>query len=218
MADSKSGKLDVKKEAPEGAPIGADQPVGKMIASTRESRGLSRKDVTRDTQIPEYYVRTIESDDYSLIADQIYLLPFLRRYAQFLGLDAEKIATRFVRDVQKADVFAARMSKPIPVVEKKPWSRRRRSMLIVALVVVALGVAGFFIRRSRLQSFGKHASVQSSHILRLPLPQPTPAPAASAVAAPAPPAAKASAIASKVTPERGPLAAPRQESPAHATR
>lgn len=211
VADSKPVTLDVKKEAAESARIGADQPVGKIIVSTRESRGLSRKDVTRDAHIPEYYIKMIESDDYSLIADQIYLLPFLRRYAEFLGLDAEEIAIRFVRDVQKADVVAARMSKPIPMIEKKPWSRRRRPILIAAVVVVALVVTGLLVHRSHLRSLKKNAAVESSHIVRLPLSPPSSAPAPSAVAATAP------AIGTNVAPAHGPVTAPHDTSTARTT-
>ena len=46
----------------------------------------------------------IERSDYGLISDQLYLMPFLRRYAAFLDLDGEEVAMRFVREVQRAEV------------------------------------------------------------------------------------------------------------------
>jgi cytoskeletal protein RodZ len=36
----------------------------------------------------------IEADIYSTIADQPYLLPFVRRYAAFLGLDPDRAPIR----------------------------------------------------------------------------------------------------------------------------
>ena len=45
----------------------------------------------------------IESDSYDAIPDQLYLLPFFRRYADFLGLDAKKVVSRFICDFEKAE-------------------------------------------------------------------------------------------------------------------
>ena len=45
----------------------------------------------------------IESDSYDAIPDQLYLLPFFRRYADFLGLDAQKVVSRFICDFEKAE-------------------------------------------------------------------------------------------------------------------
>ena len=66
----------------------------------------------------------IESSDYGLISDQLYLMPFLRRYAAFLNLDGEEVAMRFVREAQRAEVAAVpRMSEPLALHDRKrtPW-------------------------------------------------------------------------------------------------
>ncbi len=119
-----------------------ETPIGKVIADAREKRGLSQADASREARIPAYYVRMIESDNYALIADQLYLLPFLRRYASFLRLDPEDVASRFVREVQRADASASRMSEPIPMVDKKPGPRRL--VLLSIVIVLALGAIAFF--------------------------------------------------------------------------
>ncbi len=131
---------------------GKEQPVGRVMSSARESRGLSAKDVAREAHVPEHYVKMIESDDYSLIADQLYLLPFLRRYAQFVGLDPEEITGRFIRDVQRADVSAARMSEPIPMVERGQRSDRRMIVAAVLALVFALVAAGVVIWHVRTRA------------------------------------------------------------------
>ncbi len=135
---------DGKPEALRGeaAPVRSEQSLGKTMAAAREQRGLSQNDASREARIPAYYVRMIESDDYGLVSDQLYLLPFLRKYAIFLGLDPEEVAGRFVREVQRADTCAARMSEPIPMAEKKPspW----RQIVSTVIVVAALGAIGLF--------------------------------------------------------------------------
>ncbi|HZC44846.1 MAG TPA: helix-turn-helix domain-containing protein [Candidatus Acidoferrum sp.] len=80
-----------------------DQTLGQLMTEFRKHSGLSREQVAEQTHIPAYYVRMIESDTYDAIPDQLYLLPFFERYAIFLGLDAQKVVSRFIRDFEKAE-------------------------------------------------------------------------------------------------------------------
>ncbi len=108
-----------------------------MIAAAREGRGLSREQAATASNIPGYYLTMIENDDYSSIADQLYLLPFLRRYAVFVGMDAEEVASRFIRDVQRADMNATRSTDPIPMIDHGNRSASGY-LVLVAVVIVAL--------------------------------------------------------------------------------
>ena len=85
------------------AGLEVDQTLGQLMTVTREHRGLSREQVAGQTNTPAYYIRMMESDSYDAVPDQLYLLPFFRRYAIFLGLDAQKVVSRFIRDFEKAE-------------------------------------------------------------------------------------------------------------------
>lgn len=118
-----------------------EKSLGQVIIEARKRRGLSPEEVVRETRIPAHYVKMIESDTGTLISDQLYLLPFLRRYATFLGLDAEEIASRFVHDVQRAETSVTRMQEPIRMVDRGRGSRWTRVFFIViigASVLLAL--------------------------------------------------------------------------------
>jgi len=80
-----------------------DESLGAFLIGAREGRGLTAEDVVRETRLPHHYLRMMETNDYSEISDQLYLVPFLRRYATFLELDQEDVAMRFIREVQRAD-------------------------------------------------------------------------------------------------------------------
>src|SRR6266404_8194119 len=99
------------------------QTLGELMTASREKSGLTREQVAEQTHIPAYYVRMIESDSYDAIPDQLYLLPFFRRYAIFLGLDAQKVVSRFIVDFEKAeneiDIKALKAPKP-PKAAKVP--------------------------------------------------------------------------------------------------
>src|SRR5260370_12462501 len=83
--------------------LDVQQTLGHLMTETRKHSGLSREEVADRTHIPAYYVRMIESDSYDAIPAQLYLLPFFRRYADFLGLDAKKVVSRFICDFEKAE-------------------------------------------------------------------------------------------------------------------
>lgn len=145
---------DTKPEAPPEKPpeaaapvipsvLSSDHSLGKIMAMAREARGFTREQAAKASNIPGYYLTMIESDDYSSIADQLYLLPFLRRYAAFVGLEPEEVASRFIREVQRADMNPGRSSEPIVMIADRkgfPW---RLIMMIIGLSIVA-GVLGWF--------------------------------------------------------------------------
>lgn len=124
--------------------------LGTFLTSARERRGVSVDDAVKETRIPDHYVRMMENNDYSLISDQLYVLPFLRRYATFLKLDPEEVAMRFVREVQRADnAPAARSIEPIEM-DRAPrmnWSRVALVAGLVGIIVLAWIVQSH--RRSR---------------------------------------------------------------------
>jgi transcriptional regulator with XRE-family HTH domain len=106
LGDAQSSSDPIEEVAPrEDAWSGLDveQTLGQLMTETRKHSGLSREEVADRTHIPAYYVRMIESDSYDAIPDQLYLLPFFRRYADFLGLDAKKVVSRFICDFEKAE-------------------------------------------------------------------------------------------------------------------
>ncbi|MGA7763583.1 MAG: helix-turn-helix transcriptional regulator, partial [Candidatus Binataceae bacterium] len=145
----------IKTESADAAPssssaeaqkAGADSEpsLGKTLAAARERRGVSRADVVAETRIPAHYLEMIESSDYGLISDQLYLMPFLRRYAAFLNLDGEEVAMRFVREVQRAEVAAVpRMSEPLALHDRKraPWGRVAAVIIVLSAIVVLYIIA-----------------------------------------------------------------------------
>jgi cytoskeleton protein RodZ len=118
--------------------------VGQLICDARKRRGVSAEDAVREAKIPLHYLRMIESDNYGAISDQLYLMPFLRRYATFLGLDSEDVASRFVREVQRAENSAPKlMGEPIPMIEHRSraasW-RNRAAAIVIAFVAAMVAI------------------------------------------------------------------------------
>ena len=134
--------------------------LGTFLVGARERRGLSRDDAVRETRIPNHYVQMMESNDYSLISDQLYVLPFLRRYATFLALDPEETVMRFVREVQRADnVPPVRSIEPIEMDRPRAGSRSRGWNRPAIVVAVIAGLLAAWLAESRYRHAAADAPV-----------------------------------------------------------
>ena len=139
--EKKPGAAELTPDSAETA--AADDPaeprLGLVLSVARERRGIAQDAAIKDTGIPAHYLRMLESNDYSKISDQLYLLPFLRRYAIYLALDPEEIAMRFVREVQRADNLPPiRIDAPL-----FPEQRRQYNWIAIGGVVVLLAIIVF---------------------------------------------------------------------------
>ena len=147
MADKKSKNKSPDID-PGASPAEPEISLGKIVTEARERKGLTREQVVLEAHLPAHYVKMIETDSYGLISDQLYLVPFLRRYAAFLGLDAEDVASRFVRDVQHAEANVVRISQEITMVKSGRRSGAgRRFALYTLVIVVLILLADFAYRR-----------------------------------------------------------------------
>ena len=128
------------------------QTLGQLITTARKSRSLSREQVAEQTSTPAYYIRMIESDCYDAIPDQLYLLPFFERYANFLGLDAPYIVARFIREFEKAEAqieLVPTPAAPAPAAPSGLQQRWRRIAEVAAIVGILLPIVGWEIGTMR---------------------------------------------------------------------
>jgi cytoskeleton protein RodZ len=161
VADKKSKfkALDTASGASNAEP---EISLGKIVTEARERKGLTREQVVAEAHLPAHYVKMIETDSYGLISDQLYLVPFLRRYATFLGLDAEDVASRFVRDVQHAEANVVRISQEIPVLTRRTGGTRKGRIALYAIVAVFLLLLADLAYRRFSERRGENATPVAS--------------------------------------------------------
>ncbi len=80
-------ELDNGREEERGAPR-----IGTLLRSKRREKGLSLQDVEQATKIRARYLDGLEREDYSALPDAVYVHGFLKTYANFLGLDGERLS------------------------------------------------------------------------------------------------------------------------------
>jgi cytoskeletal protein RodZ len=110
--------------------------VAGLLKQTREEKHLSLKDVEASTRIPVRYLQILEGEgDARLLADMLYLIPFLRTYSVFLGLDPAITVVQFIAGLQKGEASEG---------TTRPQPTRSRSQVVVALLIlVGLVVLSF---------------------------------------------------------------------------
>ena len=130
---------------------------------------MTRDQVATEAHLPAHYVKMIESDSYDMISDRLYLVPFLRRYATFLGLDAEEIASRFVSNVQHAEANVVRISQDHDGREEA-WLAGRIAFAVMVVAVIIL-LANFAWRRYEEHEASVPAPVESPAATAAPNPK-----------------------------------------------
>jgi len=119
--------------------------IGEQLKKAREQKGLSLADVYSATKIQEDILKKLEEDRFEALPNPIYIKSFLKKYAQFIGLDHEKIIEQFLSpQLQSAHQELVIEEEKLPPF--KPEQIRSFVMGAVAGAVV-IGLILFFILR-----------------------------------------------------------------------
>lgn len=113
--------------------------IGSSLGRAREKRGLKLADAAAATRIRTSYLAALEEERFDELPAG-YAAAFLRTYAAYLDLDAERLADEY------GSRFPPRQPAPPrpPSRRRRHWGPRRAAILLLAGVVglVALLVAG----------------------------------------------------------------------------
>ncbi|BBL78880.1 helix-turn-helix domain-containing protein [Rubrobacter xylanophilus] len=71
--------------------------IGEILQEARRERGLSLHEVEQATKIRKRYLEGLEREDYSVLPDAVYVQGFLKTYANYLGLDGERLSQELKR-------------------------------------------------------------------------------------------------------------------------
>lgn len=125
--------------------------IGEILKRAREEKNLSVQDVNRATKISVNVIHSLEQDDLDSFASETYLKGFLKSYAAFLGLDAEKIWGMLKR--KRGDVSVAKgtfWDIEEAVREEKIRSPRIfRRFVLPAILIVLVVLVVLLVREKR---------------------------------------------------------------------
>lgn len=122
---------------------------GENLRREREMRGVELREIADATKISIRFLQALETDRPDVLPGGLFPQAFVRQYARYLGLDADKVVADFVyahRGVDKtnppisaAPTAAAMASADAPV---------PRLVIVAALAAAVLGLAAWAMKRS----------------------------------------------------------------------
>jgi len=117
------------------------------LTLTRESRGLSLRDLSTSTRISYTVLEAIEKGDYAHLPEPIYARSFIRTYADELGIDNEKILSSYETYLKEHQGATAENADS----NNKPWIKKHYSLITwITVVFITVGLALFFFRHDIL--------------------------------------------------------------------
>ena len=123
--------------------------LGILFKDKRTEMHLSLKEVENATSIRMMYLQAIEEGKVGNYLSAVYALGFIRQYAKFLGLDAEKIiqenakAFKIATDTQDFDYGIGTLDVRN---KNKSSAKRSSNMLWISMSVGIMIIAWFFAK------------------------------------------------------------------------
>ena len=126
------------------------QEIGEVLRERRESLGTSLEEIEAVTKIRLRYLKAIEEGQFHEIPGEVYVRGFLRKYAQCLGLDGEKIVEHYrqLLGEDSSDMVPSGKAgdrTEILVVEEYRGRWRVFGILLFLLLLIAGGVIYYFL-------------------------------------------------------------------------
>lgn len=116
--------------------------VGEILKEEREAKFYSLDEVEKATKIRKELLEALEADDYNRLPPSTFVQGFIKNYARFLNLDAQKLLAVYRREFsdkkhppQVMDAFANPLEKT-----KLQFTPAKLLGLVVVLVVISFFV------------------------------------------------------------------------------
>lgn len=120
--------------------------IGSDLRRARTRREIDLPDVEAATQIRVRFLAAIENEEWDVLPGGFYTRGFIRTYASYLGLDGDRLAADFKREVEGEANRSPAVDAPPSSPQRAPTGtgRRRRSPGLGWLALVAVLAVGAF--------------------------------------------------------------------------
>jgi cytoskeleton protein RodZ len=129
--------------------------IGDSLSEARTRRGVDLEEVHAATGIRPRYLRAIEQEDWDALPEEFYARSFIRKYAQFLGVDPEPLVEEYRGQRGGADRGEAPTTPFARTTSRRAEALRRRrrrqavytwvgaaAVVVAIVVVIVLLVSG----------------------------------------------------------------------------
>ena len=100
---------------------------GTILKNKREEKGLELETISRETSITSTYLKALEEENAVVFPGEPYLVGFLKIYAEYLGLDSQKLL----------QLYHAKTLQESPIPDGL-IVRRRPKVLITVIIIISV--------------------------------------------------------------------------------
>ncbi len=141
--------------------------IGERLKKAREQKGISLHDAAEQTKIRRRYLWALEEEDYGVFPAEIYLLGFMRRYAEFLDLDADLILGQYKHEKEREEVeVQERMYLEQRERQKKVKKRYTFIIGVLTILVLIFVVKSLIVQRELLDDISSNKQIEQKLIAR----------------------------------------------------
>lgn len=122
------------------------QALGEKLKNARGSMKMALWQASRKTKIPVNYLKYLESGKYDELPADVYIVAYLKKYAQVLKLDADEILEQFKAEkgiTANLPESSETVKKPLHFLKRPLLVTPKRLSLVLAIMVIGL-IFGYF--------------------------------------------------------------------------
>ncbi len=112
--------------------------LGYFLKQRREEKGVSLEEIQEKTKVGTRYLYAIEKGDFDVIPGRVYVVGFLKKYAECVGLDPKEIIDRY----EELEEIKEREKNRSAVRKEKREQEKKKTRLIIGGILGAILVIG----------------------------------------------------------------------------
>jgi|GEM_PF-1672270 len=145
-----------------------ERSIGEIFKQVRAEKKITISQVEAETKVRKKFLEAIEEENFSALPNVVAAKGFMRLYANFLGIDPEKIINKFVdrqdesRNIKKEDerkpdlLDSSRKPRRIPV--------KFAAVIISFLIVIVLFYSGYKLLKNHFASRPSPKAVETKEV------------------------------------------------------
>lgn len=110
---------------------------GQILKENRINKEISLSEVAQETKIRKRYLLALEKDDYQSLPSVATTKGFIKNYAQFLGLEHERVVAVFKRDYRRIQEQKTIFPSRADLNKQFKWSPKKTLIATVVLFIIA---------------------------------------------------------------------------------
>ena len=136
--------------------------IGQVLRDTRLSQSKNIQEISQILRIRQIYLDAIENNDFAQLPGKIYIIGFIKTYAEYLQLDSEEI----IRAYKSGDlVETINTNLVFPTIVPEDGMPNQLTLLFGFMIAIA-GYGGWYYFNNNVSSIGNPVSLNKSEILK----------------------------------------------------